>query len=255
MRSDGRAANQLRPVEILGSYNKYAEGSVLIGLGDTRVVCTATVEDRVPPFLKGTGKGWVTAEYGMLPRATAVRGSREGVKGRNLEIQRFIGRALRAVVDLAALGERTVVLDCDVLQADGGTRTAAVTGGFVALVQALGGLVEKRELSHLPVRDFVAAVSVGRVGGALLLDLCFEEDSRAEVDFNVVMTGSGEYVEVQGAGEGAAFTLRELEAMLELAWEGIRHLVERQRCVLGPLARGIGRKTGNASGACDPQSR
>ncbi|MBC7106703.1 MAG: ribonuclease PH, partial [Firmicutes bacterium] len=230
MRGDGRAANQLRPVEIVGSYIKYAEGSVLIGLGDTRVVCTATVEDRVPPFLKGTGKGWVTAEYGMLPRATAVRGPREGVKGRNLEIQRFIGRALRAVVDLPALGERTVVLDCDVLQADGGTRTAAVTGGFVALVQALGVLVERKELPHLPVRDFVAAVSVGRVDGNLLLDLCFEEDSRADVDCNVVMTGGGEYVEVQGAGEEGSFTLRELQAMLELAWEGIRHLVERQRC-------------------------
>jgi ribonuclease PH len=234
----------MRPVRIVRHYNKHAEGSVLIEVGDTRVICTATIEDRVPAFLKGAGKGWVTAEYGMLPRATGVRVVREAVKGhpggRTFEIQRLIGRSLRAVVDLEALGERTVILDCDVIQADGGTRTAAITGAFVALVDALQTLVTEGMLPRLPVRDYVAAVSVGIFEGEVVLDLCFAEDSAADVDFNVVMTGAGRFVEIQGTGEHATFDRAGVDRLLELAVEGIRGLVAEQRAVLGTLGEQIG---------------
>lgn len=246
VRVDGREAVQMRPVRITRHYNKYAEGPVLIEMGDTRLICTATVEERVPTFLKGTGKGWVTAEYGMLPRATGVRVPREAVKGRpggrTFEIQRLIGRALRAVVDLEALGERTVILDCDVLQADGGTRTAAITGAFVALVDALQALVTAGVLPRLPVRDYVAAVSVGLFEGEAVLDLCFAEDSAADVDFNVVMTGAGRFVELQGTGENATFDRAEVERLLDLAVSGIQELLAYQRDVLGAVGEQIGRE-------------
>jgi ribonuclease PH len=239
-----RGPADIRPVRIIPNYNKYAEGSALIEMGDTRIICTASVDDKVPPFLKGTGKGWVTAEYGMIPRATEARGVREAVKGRpggrTLEIQRLIGRSLRAVVDLEALGERTIIVDCDVLQADGGTRTASITGGFVALVYALEWLRNEGVIPFLPVTDFVAAISVGRVGADLLLDLSFAEDSQAGVDLNVVMTGSGRLVEVQGTGEEETFSREELNAMLDLAAEGIARLIEKQREALGNLATFIG---------------
>ncbi|MCR4441066.1 MAG: ribonuclease PH [Peptococcaceae bacterium] len=236
-RLDGRKAEQLRPVRITTCYTRYAEGSVLIEMGETRVICNATVEDKVPLFLKGSGKGWITAEYSMLPRATPVRNQREAsrgkISGRTNEIQRLIGRSLRAVVDLEALGERTVTLDCDVIQADGGTRTASVTGAFVALVLALDKLVQNGQLPALPIRDWLAAVSVGKVGDSLLLDLCFEEDSQAAVDMNLVMTGKGEFVEIQGTAEGYPFTEEELQELLFLGKKGIARLIELQKAVLG----------------------
>ncbi len=239
MRPDGRDPLALRPVRIHRNYLKYAEGSVLIEMGDTKVICSASVEDKVPPFIKGEGKGWITAEYSMLPRSTQVRTPREGARGRangrTFEIQRLIGRSLRAVVDLEKLGERTVWIDCDVVQADGGTRTAAITGAFVALVDALRHLRAQGLLEEVPVRDFVAAVSVGKVEGELRLDLCFEEDARAEVDMNVVMTGSGEFVEIQGTAEASPFTEEELRALLLLARKGIGELVALQRELLGEL--------------------
>jgi ribonuclease PH len=245
MRIDGRAGNELRPVRIMPHYIKHAEGSVLIEAGATKVICTATVEDRVPTFLKGTGKGWITAEYAMIPRATQVRNQRESAKGRpggrTMEIQRLIGRALRPVVDLEALGERSVTLDCDVIQADGGTRTTAITGSFVALVFAMQRLVEENKLAKLPITDFVASVSVGIVGGETCLDLCYEEDSQAKVDMNVVMTGSGQFVEVQGTGEESPFSRQELDEMLSLADRGIRRLIGIQKDALGPLSERIGR--------------
>jgi ribonuclease PH len=236
-RPSGRAPQELRPVRIQRGFTRHAEGSVLVEFGDTRVLCTASVEERVPPFLKDSGRGWVTAEYGMLPRSTNTRTDREAARGkqsgRTQEIQRLIGRALRAVTDLAALGPRTVQIDCDVLQADGGTRTAAITGGFVALHDALTWLVSKRALSAVPVRDFVAAVSVGVYQGAPVLDLDYAEDSACGCDMNLVMTGSGHFVEVQGTAEGATFTRAELDAMLRLAERGIGELVGHQRRALG----------------------
>lgn len=243
-RIDGRKAGQLRPVKITRNFNRYAEGSVLIEMGHTRVICTATVEEKLPMFrkLEGLG-GWVTAEYGMLPRATGTRTSREAARGRiggrTFEIQRLIGRSLRAVVNLEELGERTITLDCDVIQADGGTRTASITGAFVALADALNKLVEEGKLEKLPLKDIVAAVSVGRVNGRLVLDLCYEEDSAAEVDMNVVMTGAGKFVEVQGTGEEASFSREELDGLLELAGEGVRQLTEHQLQALGPVAKKI----------------
>lgn len=244
-RVDGRRSDELRPVKIIRHYTKWAEGSVLIQSGDTWVVCTASVEERVPPFLRGTGQGWVTAEYGMLPRSTSSRTQREvsrgRVAGRTSEIQRLIGRALRSVVDLRMLGEKTVWIDCDVLQADGGTRTASITGGFVAMVEALARLAEQERWDSLPVYDYVAAVSVGMVDGELLLDLCFQEDSRAAVDMNVVMTGTGEFVEIQGTAEGDPFGARDLEAMLQLGRQGVQRLIELQKEALSPdLAGQIG---------------
>ena len=235
-RANGRRADQLRPVRLTRRYTRHAEGSVLVEFGDTRVICTASVEDKVPPFLKGRGQGWVTAEYGMLPRATHTRGEREAARGkqsgRTLEIQRLIGRSLRAVTDLAALGERSIQIDCDVIQADGGTRTAAVTGSYVALHDALTGLKGRGVLAQWPLRDAVAAVSVGLRAGAALLDLDYPEDAGCETDMNVVMTGNGSFVEVQGTAEGAPFTATQMQQMLALAQLGIGELLQVQRQAL-----------------------
>jgi ribonuclease PH len=236
LRSDGRASDQMRPVKITPDFITTAEGSVLIEIGQTRVICTATVDDGVPSFLKGQGKGWVTSEYGMLPRATDERTARESARGkqsgRTLEIQRLIGRALRSVVDQQKLGERTVVLDCDVIQADGGTRTASITGAFVALALALQKLVTSRILKELPLRDSVAATSVGLVDDQVLLDLAYDEDSRAQVDMNVVMTGSGQFVEIQATGEGRTFSAAEMQRLLGMAASGISQLQIQQQALL-----------------------
>jgi ribonuclease PH len=232
-RPSGRAPDELRPLSFVRGYTAHAEGSVLVGFGGTRVLCTASVEDGVPSFLRGTGQGWVTAEYGMLPRATHTRSAREAARGkqsgRTQEIQRLIGRALRAVVDLKALGERTVTLDCDVLQADGGTRTAAITGGFVALADAIDTLIKRRALSANPIHGQVAAVSVGIYRGIPILDLDYAEDSNAETDMNVVMNSGGAFVEVQGTAEGHAFRRHELDRLLDLASQGIARLHEAQQ--------------------------
>ena len=237
MRSGNRSAEQLRPVRLTRGYTRHAEGSVLVEFGDTKVLCTASVEDRVPGFLRGQGRGWVTAEYGMLPRATHTRGDREAARGkqsgRTQEIQRLIGRALRAVVDLPALGENTIHVDCDVLQADGGTRTASITGAFVAVHDALAWMRGKGMIAALPVKDFVAAVSVGLYEGAPVLDLDYPEDSACQADMNVVMTGAGRFVEVQGTAEGEPFARGELEQLLGLASRGIAELVAHQRRALG----------------------
>ena len=239
MRPDSRSANELRPFALTPGVNIHAEGSVLVEAGRTRVICTASVEDRVPGFLRGSGKGWVTAEYGMLPRATSTRTTREAsagkVGGRTQEIQRLIGRSLRSVVRLDELGERTVWLDCDVIQADGGTRTAAITGAFVALVLALERLRRSDVLRTIPVSDYVAATSVGVVNGTPVLDLAYEEDSRAEVDMNVVQTGSGAFIEVQGTAETRPFDRAALDTLLGLAGHGIEQLVGRQRAIVGGM--------------------
>ena len=236
MRSDGRAADQMRPVKLTPDFVPVAEGSVLIEVGQTRVICTATVDDGVPSFLKGSGKGWITGEYGMLPRATEQRTARESSRGRQsgrtLEIARLIGRSLRAVIDQQKLGERTVWLDCDVIQADGGTRTASITGAFVALTLALERLVAAGMLRAVPLTDSVAATSVGLVLGEPRLDLCYEEDSHAEVDMNVVMTGSGKFVEIQATAESRPFAGEQLDDLLALATGGIRELTEHQRLVI-----------------------
>jgi ribonuclease PH len=233
MRTDKRQPDEMRPVEIVTGYLVTAEGSALIKVGNTRVLCAATIEDSVPPFMRNSGKGWVTAEYAMLPRATARRTPREVSKGRpsgrTHEIQRLIGRSLRSVVDMAALGERTVMLDCDVLQADGGTRTASITGAFVALVLALRQLVDFKVLKSMPVRDYVAATSVGLVGGVPMLDLCYDEDSRADVDMNVVMTGKGQFIEVQATAEHTPFDDDQMARLITLARNGIAQLVEMQK--------------------------
>ena len=233
MRAHGRAAQDLRPVTLTRHYTRHAEGSVLVSFGDTRVLCTASVEERVPGFLKGSGKGWVTAEYGMLPRATHTRSDREAARGkqggRTLEIQRLIGRSLRAVMDLEAFGERTLTLDCDVLQADGGTRTASITGAYVALKDAVQQLLKQGLLKTDPVHGAVAAVSVGIVGGTPVLDLDYSEDSHAETDMNVVMNEAGAFIEVQGTAEGHAFHRHELDSMLKLAEQGIQQLMAKQR--------------------------
>ncbi|MFS0574952.1 ribonuclease PH [Sporosarcina sp. 179-K 3D1 HS] len=246
MRHDGRLADMNRPVTIETNYLIHPEGSVLISVGNTKVICTATIEDRVPPFLRGGGKGWVTAEYSMLPRATGQRTQRESTRGkvggRTMEIQRLIGRAMRSVVDLEALGERTIWIDCDVIQADGGTRTASITGAFVAMALAAAKLQEEKELALFPILDFLAATSVGKTtDGELILDLDYIEDSEAAVDMNVVMTGAGEFVELQGTGEEATFTRVEMNGLVELAELGIRRLIEVQKEALGPIAERIGR--------------
>ena len=237
MRPSGRQPDELRPVRIQRRYTKHAEGSVLVEFGDTHVLCNATVEERVPPFLKDSGRGWVTAEYGMLPRSTNTRTEREASRGkqsgRTQEIQRLIGRALRAVVDLPSLGARTVHLDCDVLQADGGTRTAAITGAFVALHDAIGWLRGRRLLAADPIRDFVAAVSVGIHQGMPVLDLDYAEDATCGCDMNIVMTGEGNFVEVQGTAEGAAFGRAQLDELISLGERGIRELIAAQRRALG----------------------
>ncbi|WP_336784548.1 ribonuclease PH [Paenibacillus sp. MMO-177] len=244
MRTDGRQPNQLRPVTITTGVNKYAEGSVLIEVGETKVICTASVEERVPPFMKGQGKGWITAEYSMLPRATHSRNHRESAKGklsgRTMEIQRLIGRALRSIVDLQALGERTITLDCDVIQADGGTRTTSITGAFVALCLAVNKLSKTTPFAKYPITAFLASVSVGVIQERELLDLNYEEDSKAKVDMNVVMTGEGKFVELQGTGEDSPFSREELNKLLELAEGGIEELIEKQRAVLGEIADRIG---------------
>ena len=237
MRTDNRSSGQLRPTRLTPNYLLHAEGSVLIEAGRTRVICAASVEDRVPPFLRNSGKGWITAEYGMLPRATTTRTTRESsagkVGGRTQEIQRLIGRSLRAVARLNELGERTVWVDCDVIQADGGTRTAAITGGFVALVLALQRLKEQGQLKAMPIQDYVAATSVGVVAGEPMLDLAYEEDSRADVDMNVVQTGDGRFIELQGTAEADPFGREALESLLALADAGIRTLVALQREIVG----------------------
>jgi ribonuclease PH len=236
LRHNHRAASQIRPVRITRRYTKYAEGAVLIECGDTRVICTASVADKVPPFLKGTGQGWLTAEYGMLPRSTNERMQREAAKGkqsgRTMEIQRLIGRALRSIINLETLGELTIQIDCDVIQADGGTRTASITGAFVALYDAIESLLTQGLIVSNPIRDHVAAISVGIHDGSPLIDLDYSEDSTCDTDLNVVMTGSLGLVEVQGTAEGAAFTRKELDAMLDLAQQGIQELIALQKKAL-----------------------
>jgi len=233
MRPDGRKNNEIRPVKIQRNFLETAEGSVLISMGNTRVICTASIEDRVPPFLKDQKRGWITAEYSMLPRATHSRTMRESVSGkvsgRTHEIQRLIGRALRSVVDLSGLGERTIWLDCDVLQADGGTRTASITGAFLCLSEALKYAVRNGLIEKIPLKDYLAAISVGIVKGEPLIDLCYSEDSTAEVDMNIVMTGSGKFVEIQGTAEGMPFPKSALDSLLKLADEGINHLIGIQK--------------------------
>jgi ribonuclease PH len=237
-RSDGRGLKALRPVKITRNYLKHAEGSVLIEIGDTKVVCSASLEERVPRFLRNTKKGWVTAEYSMLPRSTHTRTSRDSLTGRGsgraFEIQRLIGRSLRSVIDLSAFGERTIWIDCDVIQADGGTRTASITGGYVALVDAFGKMVKNGMVEKVPVKDSVAAISVGKVDGEVLLDLNYGEDSKAEVDMNVVMTGSGKFVEIQGTAEGGVFTKEEMDELMKIAQNGIKVLTKIQKkCLEG----------------------
>ncbi|TDG01921.1 ribonuclease PH [Paraburkholderia guartelaensis] len=235
-RPSGRAANQLREVRITRNYTKYAEGSVLVEFGDTKVLCTASVSESVPPFLRDKGQGWLTAEYGMLPRATHTRSDREAARGkqtgRTQEIQRLIGRAMRAVFDLEALGARTINLDCDVLQADGGTRTASITGAFVAAHDAVSKLLATGRIERSPISDYVAAISVGVYEGVPVLDLDYDEDSQCDTDMNIVMTGSGGMVEVQGTAEGAPFSRDELNALLDLAQSGIHSLIEKQKAAL-----------------------
>ncbi len=235
MRVDGRKADELRRIRITKNYLKSAEGSVLIEMGDTKVICTATVDKSVPPFLRGKGVGWVTAEYAMLPRSSAQRISRERSKvgGRTHEIQRLIGRALRSVVDMNALGERTVLIDCDVIQADGGTRTASITGAYIALVEALLHIKAQGTIDQVPVTDYLAAISVGIVDGKPVLDLCYKEDSAAEVDLNLVMTGTGKIVEVQGTAEGEPFSKAEMNKLIALGEKGIKALIKKQREILG----------------------
>jgi len=237
MRPSGRAPDELRTIRLTRNYTKHAEGSVLVEFGDTKVICTASVDENVPRWMKGKGEGWVTAEYGMLPRSTGSRMGREAARGkqggRTMEIQRLIGRSLRAVVDLAALGERTITIDCDVIQADGGTRTASITGGYVALADAVRYLREKKLLKKDPLHGQVGSVSVGIYQGTPILDLDYAEDSNAETDMNVVMNDGGAFIEVQGTAEGHAFRREELDAMLALAESGIMQLMEKQRAALG----------------------
>ena len=238
-RINDRAPNELRPITITPDFTMHAEGSVLIDVGHTRVICTASVEDKVPPFLRNTGKGWVTAEYGMLPRATTTRSGREAaagkVGGRTMEIQRLIGRSMRSVVELEHLGERTIWLDCDVIQADGGTRCASITGAFVAMVMALGKLKKADQLRSIPITDYVAAVSVGVVGGMPLLDLAYEEDSKADVDMNIVKTSDDRFIEIQGTAEAEPFGADTLTGLLALADKGIHDLIAKQRAILQPI--------------------
>ena len=240
-RIDGRSPSQLRPTTITPGFLAHAEGSVLIEVGRTKVICTASVEDRVPPFLRNTGKGWVTAEYGMLPRATNTRTQREAstgkVGGRTQEIQRLIGRSLRSVAKLTELGERTIWVDCDVIQADGGTRTASITGGFVAMALAMKRMKDLALIKDIPITDYVAATSVGIVDGTALLDLAYEEDSKAEVDMNFVKTGDGRFIELQGTAEGQPFDRRALDALMELADNGIKELIAMQRAVVGEFLK------------------
>ncbi|AZR73385.1 ribonuclease PH [Anoxybacter fermentans] len=247
-RIDGRKWDQLREVRITRNFTKYAEGSVLIETGNTKVICTASVEEKVPGWLRGQDQGWITAEYSMLPRSTHVRSPREArgkISGRTMEIQRLIGRALRSVVDLNKLGEHTIILDCDVIQADGGTRTASITGAFVALVDAIKWMIDNDKLTESPINNFLAATSVGIVDGQPLLDLCYEEDCNAHVDLNIVMSGDGKIIEIQGTGEEAPFTRDELNQLYELGEKGIMELIEYQKAVLGELTYLIRPKDGD----------
>jgi len=236
MRIDGRRYDQARPIKITRNYTKYAEGSVLIEVGETKVICTASIEEKVPGFLKGKGEGWITCEYNMIPRATHVRKPRDisrlKMDGRTMEIQRLIGRALRSVVDLKAIGERTIWIDCDVIQADGGTRTSSITGAFVALVDAVNKIHKKAPFSVYPIREFVSAVSVGVVNGEKMVDLCYEEDSKAKVDMNIIMTDAGEFVEIQGTGEESPFSREELNQLLALGEKGIKQVIQVQKDTL-----------------------
>lgn len=245
MRINGRNNDELRQIKITRDYIKHAEGSVLIEVGDTKVICTATIEEKVPPFMRGEGKGWITAEYSMIPRATHTRNQREALKGkvsgRTMEISRLIGRALRSVVNLEKLGERTVWIDCDVIQADGGTRTASITGAYVALVDACHKLILEQKIEQLPIETFIAATSVGIIDNELKLDLNYEEDSQAKVDMNVVMTNEGKYVEIQGTGEESPFAEEELSQLLKLGKKGIMELIEYQKAALGEVANSVGK--------------
>ncbi len=234
-RIDGRGSDKIRRVKITRNYLKNPEGSCLIELGNTRVICTASVEETVPPFLKGSGTGWVTAEYGMLPRSCGTRIHRGKDSGRTYEIQRLVGRSLRTIIDMKQIGERTIWIDCDVIDADGGTRTASITGSFVALVDALAKLKKDKLISKIPIKDYVAATSVGIVGGNLLLDLCYDEDSKAEVDMNVIMTGSGKFIEIQGTAERAPFAKEDMDKMLALAKSGIEELFSAQKSLVGDI--------------------
>ena len=240
VRFDGRRKDQIRPVKVTRNFIKHAEGAVLIEMGDTKVICTASIEEKVPPFLKGKGSGWVTAEYAMLPRATHERSPREAVKGkqggRTLEIQRLVGRTLRSVIDMTQLGERTIWIDCDVIQADGGTRTASITGAFIALADACAVLKKKDLLKKLPLTDYLAAISIGKVGGEVMVDLAYTEDSMAEVDLNLVMTGQGQYVEIQGTAERTPFAKSDLDEFLTLGWQAIQRLTTIQKELIGPLS-------------------
>ena len=244
MRIDGRKNDQVRHTKVTRNYIKHAEGSVLIEVGDTKVICTASIEDKVPPFLKGTGEGWITAEYNMLPRSTATRKVRDIARlkldGRTMEIQRLIGRALRSVVDLKALGEKTIWIDCDVIQADGGTRTTSITGAFIALVDAVNKIHKQKSFKVYPIRKFVCATSVGIVGEEKLLDLCYEEDSNAKVDMNIIGTDDGQFVEIQGTGEEAPFTRSELNEILNLGEKGIKQMIQLQKDCLKMDALWIG---------------
>lgn len=244
MRIDGRKNDQVRHTKVTKNYIKHAEGSVLIEVGDTKVICTASIEDKVPPFLKGTGEGWITAEYNMLPRSTATRKVRDIARlkldGRTMEIQRLIGRALRSVVDLKALGEKTIWIDCDVIQADGGTRTTSITGAFIALVDAVNKIHKQKSFKVYPIRKFVCATSVGIVGEEKLLDLCYEEDSNAKVDMNIIGTDDGQFVEIQGTGEEAPFTRSELNEILDLGEKGIKQMIQLQKDCLKMDALWIG---------------
>ncbi len=247
MRIDGRKNMELRPVKITRNYIKHAEGSVLVESGDTKVICTASIDDKVPPFKKNTGEGWVTSEYSMLPRATQVRNSRDISKlklnGRSQEIQRLIGRALRSVVNFHILGERAIVIDCDVIQADGGTRTASITGSFIALTDSCKYLIDNGLIEEMPITDFVAATSVGIIAGEEMLDLCYEEDSNAYLDMNVVMSGEGKFIEIQVTGEQSPFSREEFDRLLKLSESGISKLIEIQKKALGPLGKLIGSVT------------
>ncbi|MHC1720555.1 MAG: ribonuclease PH [Clostridiaceae bacterium] len=236
MRIDGRKNDQARPIRIIRNFTKYAEGSVLMESGETKVICTASIEEKVPIFLKGKGEGWITCEYNMIPRATQVRKprdiSRGKIDGRTMEIQRLIGRALRSVVDLKSIGERTIWIDCDVIQADGGTRTSSITGSFVALVDAVNKIHKKYPFEVYPIREFVSAISVGIVNGEKMLDLCYEEDSSAKVDMNIIMTDAGEFVEIQGTGEESPFSREELNELIALGEKGIRQVIQSQKDIL-----------------------
>lgn len=236
MRFDGRKNDAMRSIKITRNYTRYAEGSVLIELGETKVICTASIEEKVPPFLKGTGEGWITCEYNMLPRSTQTRKQRDisklKIDGRTMEIQRLIGRSLRSVVDLKSIGERTIWIDCDVIQADGGTRTASINGAFVALIDAVNKIHKSSPFNVYPVRNFMGAISVGILNDARILDLCYEEDSKAKVDMNVVMTDEGKFVEIQGTGEESTFSRKELDEMLALAEKGVKHIIQAQKDVL-----------------------